>query len=81
MARDFLAICATSVPSERLFSKAANLFRKNRNRLSDESCQSQLCINSWKNSPLFPLIEKNIEENGEDHLSENEEDDNVNIYS
>ncbi|CAG9793546.1 unnamed protein product [Diatraea saccharalis] len=47
MARDFLSILATSVPAERLLSKASLVIRKHRNRLSDESARWLLCINSW----------------------------------
>ncbi|CAK1592063.1 unnamed protein product [Parnassius mnemosyne] len=47
MARDFLSIRATSVPAERLISKASLVIRKHRNRLSDESARWLLCINSW----------------------------------
>lgn len=55
IARDVLAIQATSVPAERLFSKAALVLRKHRNRLSDVSVRSLLCLNSWTQCKYFNL--------------------------
>lgn len=52
MAKDILSISATSVPVERLFSKASLVIRKHRNRLNNESAQWLLCINSWSNKLL-----------------------------
>lgn len=47
MTRDFFCTPATSVPAERLFSKAALVIRKHRNRLNSESVRSLICLNSW----------------------------------
>lgn len=47
MARDLLSITATSVPSERLFSKAGLVVTELRNRPNAESARSLLCLNSW----------------------------------
>jgi hypothetical protein len=44
---DILCIPATSVPSEQIFSKAGDLITKKRNRLSDDSVQSLMCLNSF----------------------------------
>lgn len=53
MARDFLAIQATSVSVERFFSKASLVIRKHRNRLNDDSARSLLCLNSWVTCSLW----------------------------
>jgi len=47
MARDYLAIPATSVPIERAFSGGADLVAKKRCRLSGGSIQACMCLKSW----------------------------------
>lgn len=48
LAFKYLAIVGTSVPSERLFSKAGNIITPNRNRLSEEKLQQLLFLGSLK---------------------------------
>jgi hypothetical protein len=47
MARDYLTIQATSVPSEQAFSIAGNTISKTRNRLLPETARACLCMKSW----------------------------------
>jgi hypothetical protein len=47
MAKDLLCIPATSVPVECIFSQAGDLISKKRNRLSPETIQKVICLNSW----------------------------------
>lgn len=47
MAHDYLAIPATSAPSERAFSYAGNLITKRRIRISSENVRYVLCLRSW----------------------------------
>lgn len=45
--RDFVAILATSAPSERVFSLAGNLISKTRTNISSENVRYVLCLRSW----------------------------------
>ena len=47
MAKDHLAIPATSAPSECIFSGGSDLITKKRNRLSGESIRWLMCLRSW----------------------------------
>jgi hypothetical protein len=47
MARDYLAIPATSVPSEEAFSLGKNLITDKRNRLAGKTIRVCMCLKSW----------------------------------
>jgi hypothetical protein len=47
VARDHLAIPATSAPSESVFSMGSDIITKKRNRLSGESTRRLLCLRDW----------------------------------
>ena len=46
IALKYLTIIATSVPSERLFSRAGNIVTESRNRITSEHLQQMLFLNS-----------------------------------
>lgn len=52
MARDYLAIPATSVSSEQCFSSSKNLITDNRNRLLGKTVRACMCLKSWWAGPL-----------------------------
>ena len=54
MARNFLAIPATSVSVEFVLSQANDLIYKKRNQLLPESVRTIMCLNQW--SKKFKLI-------------------------
>ena len=47
IARDYICIPSTSVPSEQAFSKSGELISKKRNRLGDSAIKACMCLNSW----------------------------------
>ena len=47
MARDYLAIPASSAPSERLFSKGSNMDTKKRGSLNPETIQKAIALCDW----------------------------------
>ena len=47
IARDYLAIPATSDPAERAFSAGANLVSDKRGSLSEETIRSCMCLSNW----------------------------------
>ena len=47
MAGDFLAIPATSAPSERVFSVGSDIVTKKRNRLTGDSVRMIMCLKDW----------------------------------
>jgi hypothetical protein len=69
IAKDFLIIQSTSVPSEQAFSIASNTITQTRNRLDPETAREILCLKSWIENKLG--IDTNNEEirnfNGNDN--------------
>jgi hypothetical protein len=51
MARDYMSVPASSIPSEQLFSRAGDIITKKRNRLLDSSSGSLLLVKSWLGWP------------------------------
>lgn len=47
LAIDFLAVCASSVESERWFSKGGRVITKFRASLEKNSVQASICLQSW----------------------------------
>ncbi|KFZ15546.1 hypothetical protein V501_02660 [Pseudogymnoascus sp. VKM F-4519 (FW-2642)] len=74
IARDHLAIPATSAPSERVFSNGANILTKKRNRLSPETLRYLLCLRDWGH------ILDTEESEAEDADGEREEELDILLY-
>ena len=56
LARDVLAVCSSSVPSEQSFSLAGKTISDVRNRLSSNTAQALLCLKSW-NGVMAEVVE------------------------
>ena len=52
MARDYLAISATSVLSEQCFSLSKNLITDQRNWMLGKTVRACMCLKSWWQDPL-----------------------------
>ena len=52
MAHNYLAISATSVSSERLFSSSGNMVTDKRCKLAPKTLRASLCLKSWMQEPL-----------------------------
>ena len=48
MAKDYLAVMASSAPIERQFSIFGNIITKNRNRIEEEIGRTLMCLRNWK---------------------------------
>ncbi len=70
MAKDYLAIMATSVSIESIFSEFGNIITKNRNALSDKIAIKTMLLKNWK----IPKIIMD-ESDSEEEIEENDDND------
>jgi len=80
MARDFLAIPATSVPSERMFSIAGQILTKRRSSLSENMMNALMCTRNWLGFPEVTQEEWAAEEDLLDQLRELSADSDVMVF-
>jgi hypothetical protein len=53
MAKDYLAIPATSAPAERIFSSAADVVTPDRACLAADTIQAVMCLKHWYHSDIL----------------------------
>ena len=53
MARDYLAILATSAPAERIFSSAADIITQDRASLAADTIRAIICLKHWYRSGII----------------------------
>jgi hypothetical protein len=53
MARDYLAIPATSAPAERIFSSAAGVISQDRASLAADTISAIMCLKHWYRLNIF----------------------------
>ncbi len=80
MARDYLAVQASSVPCERLFSVAGHIVRAKRGRLTGSTIMKLLCLKYWEFDSLVDAkIVQDTPENDifnvEEYLGEEEDEE------
>lgn len=61
MARDFLAISASSQPTELISTRSSVTVKKHQNRLTDKELRYLMGLNSWITSSLTRKIKSTIE--------------------
>ena len=53
---DFFAVCASSVESERWFSKGGRVITKSRASLENSTVQASICLQSWYPLSFSPKV-------------------------
>ena len=75
MAKDYLAVMASSAPIERQFSIFGNIITKNRNRMEEEMGRKLICLRNWK-VPELSVSQSDSEAN-EDVIEESDSEEGI----
>lgn len=78
MARNYMSVPASSVPSEQLFSRAGDIITKKRNLLLDSSSSALLLVKSWLGCPEVEKWEIDLERKKEYEEESKHEDRDIN---